>query len=76
MSRSLHKIARRNLRTAGLALILACLPTACLAWGYQGHEVIAALAWQYMTPRARSQAQALLARDADALTLPMDRTAV
>lgn len=70
MSRSLRKIARRNLCAAGLGLLVACLPTAGLAWGYQGHEVIAALAWQYMTPRARSQAQALLARDADALTLP------
>lgn len=41
-----------------------------MAWGFKGHEVIAAIARAYLTPQARARADALLAADTDALTKP------
>lgn len=52
---------------AGVALALAA-PTAALAWGNEGHEVVAAIARSELTPRARAAVDALLAADPDTLT--------
>lgn len=51
-------------------LAVAAAPVHALAWGFVGHKVVAAIAWQYMTPTARDRVQALLAQDTDTLTRP------
>lgn len=38
-----------QLSSSTLAL---CLPSHAVAWGYEGHQVIAAIAEGYLTPRA------------------------
>ena len=43
------------------ALLLALLASTAHAWGSQGHQVIALLAEQELTPRAKEQVQILLA---------------
>jgi hypothetical protein len=56
---------------AAIAVLLAFAPaTSASAWGYQGHEVIAALARGYLTPAVRAKVDALLAADPDPLTAP------
>ena len=50
-----------------LALTLA-LPTAALAWGDLGHQVVAEIALHHLTPTARSRVEQLLASDTDTLT--------
>ncbi|HEY2359095.1 MAG TPA: S1/P1 nuclease [Phenylobacterium sp.] len=49
------------LATVGLA------PSSALAWGYEGHKVIAEIARGYLTPAARAKVDALLAADTDPL---------
>lgn len=51
---------RTALAAAGLAAALA-LPVPAQAWGPLGHRLVAALAWDGMTPGARAEAQRLLA---------------
>ena len=53
-----------------LALSVAVLPMRALAWGEMGHRTVAAIAWQYMTPKARAKVKALLDQDTDTLTAP------
>jgi S1/P1 Nuclease len=56
--------------TQGLALLaVGCLavPGPALAWGYEGHKVVAAIAQAYLTPAAKRQVDALLAADTDPL---------
>jgi len=52
-----------------LGAVVAC-PAPALAWGYQGHETIAAIARAYLSDDVRSQVDAILARDPDTLTGP------
>ncbi|MDB5736718.1 MAG: Nuclease [Sphingomonas bacterium] len=40
------------------------------AWGYEGHEVIAAIARSYLTPTVRARVDTILATDTDTLTRP------
>ena len=58
----------------GLALLCAFLttaaPSAALAWGREGHAVVAQIARGYLTPKAAAAVDALLAVDTDALTTP------
>lgn len=57
-----------RIRHALLAVPLL-LPTPALAWGYEGHKVVADIARPYLTPEVRARVDALLATDAgDALT--------
>ncbi|MEH6421699.1 S1/P1 nuclease [Pseudomonas sp. CGJS7] len=56
-------------RLLGAALALLCLPLPALAWGPQGHRLVAALGWEGLTPAARAEATALLAGEPDP-TLP------
>ncbi len=58
-----------NLRTALAATALAAalvLPPPAHAWGAMGHRLVADLAWDAMTPRARASARDLLALEGDA----------
>ena len=48
--------------------LLALVPARALAWGYEGHEVIALIARGYLTPTVRAKVDALLAADTDGLT--------
>jgi hypothetical protein len=57
------------LRTAIIAC-LALAPAPALAWGNEGHEIIAAIARDHLTPAARAKVDAILASDPDALTAP------
>jgi hypothetical protein len=52
------------------ALVLATAPSAALAWGREGHAVVAQIARGYLTPKAAAAVDALLAADTDALTSP------
>jgi hypothetical protein len=49
---------------------LVCAPAPALAWGYEGHETIAAIARAYLTPAVRARVDAILATDTDTLTKP------
>ena len=51
------------------ALFIFFRPAAAVAWGDDGHKVIAHIAEHYLYSRAREQIQALLAADRDTLTL-------
>jgi len=62
------------MRKRSLAVLLLCLLSArpALAWDAFGHELIARIAWMYMTPQARAAAVALLRQapdDSDLLSL-------
>lgn len=56
----------------GLALVAAVsalsFPAAAFAWGYEGHEVVAAIARGYLTPEVRARVDQMLAADPDTLT--------
>jgi len=56
----------------GLALVAAIsvlsFPAAAFAWGYEGHEVVAAIARGYLTPQVRARVDQMLAADPDTLT--------
>ena len=55
------KTARHLLGCGLLALAVAALPDRPLnAWGVSGHRVVARIAWERMTPAARSRANDLL----------------
>lgn len=51
----------RTLRVAALGLLAPCLfPGAVWGWGEDGHRIVGEIAWQLMTPEARSGARAFL----------------
>jgi len=61
--------ARRMRRTfASLLSAALLLPTPALAWGYEGHRVVATIARGYLQPAVRAKVDAILAQDADTLT--------
>jgi nuclease S1 len=55
----------RNLALLALALLL---PTGANAWGDEGHEIVALIAWNYLDPPVRAKAAQLLQSDASGLT--------
>jgi hypothetical protein len=56
----------------GLALAWGvAAPGDALAWGYEGHRIVAEIAREYLTPAVQAKVDALLAADADA-TAPHD----
>jgi hypothetical protein len=62
---------KRSFLAACAALSLLAAPVQALAWGKEGHAIIALIAQRYMTPRATAAMNALLAEDAtDTLTDP------
>ena len=50
------------------ALVIGAFPAPALAWGYEGHEIIADLARMRLTPAVRAKVDAMLAVDTDTLT--------
>lgn len=54
--------------TFGLAAAAILAPGPALAWGYEGHEVIANIARDLVTPVVRARIDAILANDTDPLT--------
>ena len=53
----------------GVVLIsVAAVPEPALAWGTEGHKVVAAIAQGYLTPAVRAKVDALLATDTSTLT--------
>ena len=68
---SFRQISGRHLPLfAAVTLCFAGQPRLALAWGYEGHEVVAAIAQGYLRPDIRQKADALLAADLDTLTAP------
>jgi len=56
---------RKSLRSAVVASILIpflAIPQPAFAWGNTGHEVVAWIAWQHMTPTTRAKVSALIAQ--------------
>jgi len=52
-------------------IILATAPASgALAWGFEGHAIVAAIARDALTPKARAAVDSLLADDKDTLTAP------
>src|SRR3954471_16502388 len=47
-------------RVAFALVVVLCLPQAVLAWNGTGHQLVAAIAWDNMTPAARQKAFAIL----------------
>ena len=54
----------------GVAVASAAIPRSAAAWGDEGHEIVAAVAYMRLTPAARKQVDALLAADTDKLSAP------
>jgi nuclease S1 len=56
----------------GLGLVAAIcatsFPASAFAWGNEGHEIVAAIAQDYLTPQARGKIDQMLAADPDTLT--------
>ncbi len=61
-------IARLLIAASVTSAVLA--PTAALAWGYEGHQVVADIARAELTPAVRAKVDAILATDPDTLTGP------
>ncbi len=59
-------IARLAAAVAGTAMTVA--PTAAMAWGYEGHQVIADIARAELTAAVRGKVDAILASDSSPLT--------
>lgn len=55
---------------AALAALALAVPSASFAWGDEGHQVVASLAYKRLTPKAKKAVDALLAKDTDKLTAP------
>jgi S1/P1 Nuclease len=47
--------------TLGLVLVILCTPMLSMGWGAGGHMMVAQIAFDRLNPRAKAQAQALLA---------------
>lgn len=64
--------SRFNIFAAAGCMILGLATTSsqALAWGREGHQVVAALAWDYLTPDVRQKVDLLLKQDKDTLTQP------
>ena len=53
-----------------LAVGVLLAPSVAHAWGYEGHEIVAAIARARLTPQVRAKVDAILAGDPDTLTAP------
>ena len=48
----------RTIQTTLLTCLVALL---CAGWGYEGHRIVGAIAWSYLTPTAKAAVAKLLA---------------
>jgi len=62
------RFPRRYLFACILLVAAGAVPHPALAWGDEGHEIIALIAEHYLDPAARAKVILLLAGDADTLT--------
>ncbi len=71
-SRTRRRLVRTLRLLGGLASGAACgiAPDPAFAWGPEGHEVVALIARDDLTPATRAKVDAILARDPDPLTAP------
>ena len=60
----------RPLIVTALVVLGFSLSAPALAWGFEGHEVVALIARAQLTPAVRAKVDAILATDADTLTQP------
>jgi hypothetical protein len=60
-------VLKRGL-TVAAALCASTFPFAAHAWGFEGHEIVAAIAQAYLTPPVRAKIDQMLAADQDTLT--------
>ena len=60
---------RRALLITCTLLVVVALPVPALAWGFEGHQIIANIARTRLTPAVRAKVDALLATDTDPLTV-------
>ena len=58
----------RRLTALAGALAVVCAPMTAHAWGHEGHEIIADIAYAELTPAVRAKVDAMLADDTDPLT--------
>ncbi|MCH7592513.1 MAG: hypothetical protein IH989_07025 [Planctomycetes bacterium] len=48
------------------AMLLTCLlALLCAGWGYEGHRIVGAIAWSYLTPEAKAAVAKLLESEGD-----------
>jgi hypothetical protein len=57
-----------TMRSLILAAVIASIPASALAWGSEGHRIIADIAYSELTATARAKVDAMLASDTDPLT--------
>lgn len=62
----MHRIKRRL--AAASALMATLVPTGALAWGFEGHQIVADIARAELTPAVRAKVDAILMTDTDDLT--------
>ncbi len=63
-----HKILLRRCLLPIAATVALHFPVGALAWGVEGHEIVAAIARGYLTPQVREKVDQMLAADQDPLT--------
>lgn len=56
------------------AALLTSLPSHCLAWGTEGHQIVGKIAAEYLTDTTKSKIAVLLVGDLDATGNPSGRT--
>lgn len=59
---------RHSVISAFLGAALIAVPTEALAWGFEGHQVVALIARSYLSAPVRGKVDAILAADPDPLT--------
>jgi hypothetical protein len=61
---------QRRLGLCAIILSVALAPVSAFAWGNEGHEITALIAYDHLTAKTKMQVDALLASDTDTLTPP------
>jgi len=63
-----HAMGLKPCLVLAAAMCALSFPFAAFAWGYEGHEVVAAIARSYLTPQVLGKVDQMLASDQDTLT--------
>ena len=64
------------MKSVRLLCLLLLLPSPVLAWGPEGHEIVARIAAREMTPAARTEVEALLSGDAAVMMAYAERVVI
>ena len=62
------------MRSVAYAVLLLLVPSVCLAWGTEGHQIVGKIATEYLTDNSKREIAALLADDQDAAGKQSGRT--